>query len=222
MDTQPYQRCGSCKQGVPLDGYSPSYRGKPGTWCKACFADYNSGRQRTCPPHENRVCSYCGTTYSPRQLKTQAAFCSRECKDKAHKAALMAARHAAKRLLPDRSCLWCAATMPKTMRSDAFYCSAQCNSAAHAVTRKIAKRAGTTKSDVLLSRAYIAERDGWRCGICGGRVSPDRSHPDPLAPSIDHVVPLARGGTNDLSNLQLAHLRCNLRKRAVEGWTAPV
>jgi len=101
------------------------------------------------------------------------------------------------------------------MRSDAKFCSAECNSAAHAVTRKMAKRAGRAKKfdDPLLERNYIAKRDKFRCGICGGRVDMKLNHPDPMYGSIDHIVPLAAGGGNELSNLQLAHLRCNLAKR---------
>lgn len=44
-----------------------------------------------------------------------------------------------------------------------------------------------------------------------------RRHPDPLAASIDHIVPLAVGGTNDPANLQLSHFRCNWRKRQTNG-----
>jgi len=40
-----------------------------------------------------------------------------------------------------------------------------------------------------------------------------RKHPDPLAPSIDHVIPLSKGGTNDLANLRLSHWGCNYSKR---------
>lgn len=47
------------------------------------------------------------------------------------------------------------------------------------------------------------------CGICGDWVDMDLAYPDPGSPSIDHVVPYAHGGSHDLSNLQLAHLRCN-------------
>lgn len=138
-------------------------------------------------------------------------FCSRWCKDRARKDREIAARTASRPA--DRQCVHCGQLMPQAMRIDAKFCSEQCNSAAHAITRKMAKRANTDKPDVLLSRAYIAERDGWRCGICGGRVSMTRKHPDPLCASIDHIVPVAAGGNNDLANLQLAHLRCNLAKR---------
>jgi 5-methylcytosine-specific restriction endonuclease McrA len=105
------------------------------------------------------------------------------------------------------------------MRSDARFCSEECNSAAHAMTRKMAKRAGRKKhaDDPLFERNYIAKRDKYRCGLCGGKVDMTRQHPDPMFASIDHVVPLSQGGTNDLHNLQLAHLRCNLTKRATGG-----
>ena len=37
-------------------------------------------------------------------------------------------------------------------------------------------------------------------------------HYDPLAASIDHILPRSRGGTEDDDNLQIALLRCNLLK----------
>jgi 5-methylcytosine-specific restriction endonuclease McrA len=106
------------------------------------------------------------------------------------------------------------------MRADASFCSEQCNSAAHQVTRKIAKRAAryrgddVAKRDNLVTREEIARRDNYRCQLCGGKVNMDLRHPNPLAPSIDHVIPLAHHGGNGDHNLQLAHLRCNLSKRA--------
>jgi len=36
--------------------------------------------------------------------------------------------------------------------------------------------------------------------------------PHPLAPTIDHVVPLAAGGLHEPANVQLAHFLCNARK----------
>lgn len=79
----------------------------------------------------------------------------------------------------------------------------------------MAKRAKVKrpKGGELLSVAAIARRDKWRCGLCGGRVSQHLKHPDLMASSMDHIIPLSQGGTNDLANLQLTHLRCNLSKR---------
>jgi HNH endonuclease len=44
------------------------------------------------------------------------------------------------------------------------------------------------------------------CGICGLVISStDKVH-------IDHIVPVRRGGTNEASNLQVVHEKCNLVK----------
>lgn len=33
-----------------------------------------------------------------------------------------------------------------------------------------------------------------------------------MSPSIDHVIPLSRGGAHAMGNVQSAHLRCNSSK----------
>ena len=44
------------------------------------------------------------------------------------------------------------------------------------------------------------------CGICGKRIEPwQRMH-------MDHIIPRSKGGSDDRSNLQATHDRCNLRK----------
>lgn len=60
--------------------------------------------------------------------------------------------------------------------------------------------------------AEVAERDGYRCGICRRKVRMDLRWPDPRSASVDHIVPLSLGGEDLKSNTQLAHLRCNLSK----------
>lgn len=60
----------------------------------------------------------------------------------------------------------------------------------------------------------IAERDGFRCRLCHRRVRMDLRAPHPRSPSIDHIVPLAAGGDDTRTNVQLAHLSCNMAKGA--------
>jgi 5-methylcytosine-specific restriction endonuclease McrA len=60
--------------------------------------------------------------------------------------------------------------------------------------------------------SQIFEASDGTCGICGDVVDPDLKWPDPMSPSRDHIVPLVAGGPNSMDNIQLAHLRCNLRK----------
>lgn len=58
----------------------------------------------------------------------------------------------------------------------------------------------------------VAERDGNACGICGQEVDVTLSGLHREGPNIDHRLPLARGGDDTFSNVQLAHRRCNLSK----------
>lgn len=59
--------------------------------------------------------------------------------------------------------------------------------------------------DVSLSVVY--DRDKGVCGICHFSVSSKEK-------SLDHVVPLSKGGEHSYANVQLAHLLCNSRKGA--------
>lgn len=76
--------------------------------------------------------------------------------------------------------------------------------------RRALKRQTETGGPVF--REEIADRDGWICGLCGEPVSPDVAWPDPLSPSVDHIVPLSKGGGHTVENVQLTHLQCNVRK----------
>jgi len=73
------QKCGRCKTAKPMEAFSPSYRGKPGTWCKPCFNAHHRGEPAPEVEHDSRPCGYCGKEYVPKHLKAIGRFCSREC-----------------------------------------------------------------------------------------------------------------------------------------------
>ena len=51
------------------------------------------------------------------------------------------------------------------------------------------------------------------CGICGKPVDMSLRYPHPLSPTVDHIIPVNKGGhPSDISNLQLAHRCCNRQK----------
>lgn len=52
------------------------------------------------------------------------------------------------------------------------------------------------------------------CGICGGDIDYTLPHLDPGEFVVDHIIPLAKGGTDDLDNKQAAHRSCNETKGA--------
>lgn len=69
------------------------------------------------------------------------------------------------------------------------------------------------------SPGELAERDGAFCQICGCDVDLTARHPDPMRPSVDHIVPKASGGSDAAENNQLTHLWCNQVKSDRAGFT---
>ena len=55
-------------------------------------------------------------------------------------------------------------------------------------------------------RQYVYQRDNFQCQSCG------KTHLETKL-NIDHIVPLAKGGSNDMSNLQTLCQACNQRKK---------
>lgn len=74
------------------------------------------------------------------------------------------------------------------------------------------RRRERTRSNGNVER-YTAEeigaRDDWLCGLCQDPVDQAYQHPDPRSPSIDHVRPIAAGGTDTRDNVRLTHWGCN-------------
>ena len=70
---------------------------------------------------------------------------------------------------------------------------------------------GTEFVDAPTRRA-IYERDGWTCQLCDGVIDPGATEHADRA-SLDHIVPQSRGGSHDPSNLRMAHVGCNARRR---------
>lgn len=58
-------------------------------------------------------------------------------------------------------------------------------------------------------RYDVMHRDGFRCVLCGASTRTDSN----IVLHVDHVVPLAKGGKTELSNLRTLCERCNLGKR---------
>ena len=205
----PTRRCAGCLLHLPRDSWDSS-RWRVGGRCNDCRAIEH--RQTYVPKtgadDAPRCCKWCGVSYRPKQRKT-SFFCGRDCKDFARNAGTVAARLAVKPT--DRICLQCGDTMSASVRIDAKFCSVRCSDSAHSLQRKLRTRGGY-RDEPGYVRVQIAERDKWQCGICQEPVDRRLRHPSPLSGSLDHVVPVSRGGTSDPENLRITHLVCNLRR----------
>lgn len=68
-------------------------------------------------------------------------------------------------------------------------------------------------ANVTLER--VIKRDGGICQLCGKPVDTTSAGRARLYyPSIDHIIPLSKGGGHTWNNVQLAHMICNSRKGA--------
>lgn len=181
------------------------------------------------PPHRSVACSVCGV--AGWKSKTMAAvYICQPCR-----------REAKGRSLADRSsaCAYCGGAFEAKPHSRLGWtrsCSKSCaaklrgsggpgggvnarlltESESRTGRRMRTQRRRGRMYEVVSERytkAEIAERDGFRCGLCGNKVDMRRKYPDMRSPEIDHVWPLAKGGDDTRTNVQLAHRACNLSKR---------
>lgn len=113
-----------------------------------------------------------------------------------------------------RTCRICQTQFTGTSR--AVCCSQECSKENHrqlmrevSGRRRAAKRTnrvGVVKPDEVFAR------DGYRCHICGMRTSRKGGVSSPHYPTVDHLVPLSRGGEHSMANVGTACRRCNVAR----------
>lgn len=138
--------------------------------------------------HPPRLCVECAEPFTPR--RNDQTICSTRCRNRRVRRAQVA------------SGVW--------QRRRAAYLKRHPEQLASAKRRRALKRGATAER---FADAEIFERDGWRCGLCGRLVDKALKYPDLFSPSLDHVLPLSKGGQHTRANVQLAHLTCNIKKR---------
>lgn len=86
------------------------------------------------------------------------------------------------------------------------WCSARCKTAS-----KIAARYPLKFNPSPSLRAFVYERDGWECGLCGLPIDKTLTWPNKWAASLDHVIPQSMMLVPDHSahNLRASHFMCN-------------
>ena len=188
------------------------------------YADRRAAWQR-----ENRwryydvptTCERCGAEFNARRGEQQQ-YCSRSCASGINERTRRAAarRHRAMKR-SERSAqgstgqrIWTAGACERCGR--AFlgkwadrYCSSNCATAAGKRRHRARKRGAFVAT---VSRRRIFERDRWICQICHRPVARTKVVPHPRSPVLDHIVPLAKGGTHEPANVQCAHFLCNSLK----------
>lgn len=155
-----------------------------------------------------KTCAECGspTGWCLLDRRAQAAVVCNSCRRK---------KNQKLRVQPQPltwSCLNCGkiSTRPPTKGQVPKYCGISCAQLA-AFHRRRSRLVNAFVEDVNRVEVFMA--DGWRCHLCGKLTDKTKSYPHPKSPTIDHVIPINRGGLHERSNCRTACARCNSAKQ---------
>ncbi len=165
-----------------------------------------------------RPCRQCGALFTPKMDK--GVFCSPKCcgramsvrnRDRENTRRRRVSAERRQRRMRPRECLECGVVFtPRRIKGR--WCSRRCLLRTWGNIRRAQRRRVPYE---LVSPRTVFERDGWTCQLCGG---PTPQHllgtRSSLRPTVDHIVPLSKGGAHVYRNVQCAHLSCNLKKGA--------
>lgn len=206
----PIRACEIC--GVEYEHRS---NGRPKLVCsKACYRVKDNQRGRAKRLQE-KTCVVCEVVFVTGRKASVA--CSPECQRermREYGKQKWLERKATRPEFKEWICAWCdqPVVVPISLSGNRKYhdeCRVQATRAKN--RKKSVKRQGA-KTQATILHEVIAERDNYVCHICGDLVDmslPRRSH---MGATLDHVIPIARGGLDCEDNVKLAHWICNVRK----------
>lgn len=210
-------------------------RGQRPKWCKRCR---NNPRTTALCPICNKAVAYRATYCSP-SCATQAR--AEQYLEQLEAQRLARLPHSQLEIYTGPPFQRQPRKQPRTRRSTRRFKSGQCRicgawfiSLGTDVTCSTECQQIHTRDQVLAAKgrrrsrkkfAYVAdvhrrkvfEADGYRCHICKRKTDLTKAVPHPRAPTIDHVIPLARGGTHEPANCRTACFRCNATKSDAGG-----
>jgi len=102
----------------------------------------------------------------------------------------------------------------KTMNPSQKTCSSKCGKKlSYSRKQKRIPKSQMIDNDITLEALY--RRDSGVCYLCGEKCDWDDKNENfvgPNYPSIDHIIPVSRGGFHSWNNVRLAHFLCNVNK----------
>jgi 5-methylcytosine-specific restriction endonuclease McrA len=227
------QHCPKCGNDLPLDAYSPSKRGKTGSYCMECAKavsrqHYQENRERALAnaaeyrcEHRDQVNAYNKKWRDAHPEKT-SEYHRKHYQRYPEKYKGKPSPHARN---PERALIytqkWRERNREQHMRTLNNWRERnreRVNGHARAWRRrnpmkarsqgakKRAMRRAAMKGNYVDLQA-VWERDQGICYLCGKAIDPTNCH-------FDHVVPIIKGGSHSEENIRATHARCNLKKGA--------
>lgn len=200
-----YKRFGKCR-----DCQNKKYRER----YAAGLTKKNKGRNWSAvfgSKHGEKPCRKCGKNiWGEKTAEGKSSRICSECRKLTIKVVKPHESQKAKRFLRIISfttrCLECGKLAISSRRPKKF-CCLLCGYRDKRRTRRARNRAAFVEEVSLFA---IADRDKWICQLCGKKVQ--RVSSFKRQATIDHVIPISKGGLHEYANCQLAHFDCNSKK----------
>lgn len=88
----------------------------------------------------------------------------------------------------------------------------RCTSCNYKATRRDRRLALYSVEREKIYRDEVFKNSDGVCVLCSETIDFALVHPDPKSPSIDHIIPISKGGGHLYANLRVVHLICNVRR----------
>jgi hypothetical protein len=194
------EQCGNCARDARLRA---SWRnaGKP---CHICGSPLGRYRGKYCGPRCSRKAGHKKQNIrNPAARKAQAQ--RRRAKAWQKK---LDARASGSYMIPCKSCDEIFDAWGLNGRILKF-CSRRCSQRNQYQTRRSRKRNAFVE---VVSVKKLAKWQDWKCHLCGGKIDKTAKAPNPKSLTLEHLIPLSKGGEHSYRNCVAAHFECNWRK----------
>lgn len=207
MASETVWRCRGCAAEI----LPPKNPKNPRKWCsdRCRYRSYRAAKVDPAP-YVERLCVRCGVNIDHRDIRSR--HCSPLCRDRDQEGSVIGTV---------RDCVHCGREFAPS-KNPHVYCSKTCRDRAdlernrEGYNRRNAERRARerdARTGEVFTHEEVFDRDGWICQLCFAPIDWNRFGRDPLAPALDHVVPLNRGGAHAKDNVWATHFSCNARKR---------
>lgn len=205
MDKPTSKRCSGCGESLPIEQYGKNAAMKDGRQihCKPCRADIQRAYRARNPDKAREI-----TRQTMRRRRQADPDADREYMRnwrEQNPELVKASKRAWEAANRDRIRIYASEANRRWKRANPDKVKAE----------DLRRRALKASASVgLVDLAALWESQGGVCGICDLPIDRDLAWPDPRSASVDHIMPLARGGAHAQFNLQWVHLTENLSKGA--------